>query len=117
MKTSLLFLALTIFIGFTTSAQANLICHTPRMNKIIEINDNDVTFFQEGDSNLSRKLASVQSRTKKSGAGFSKTVSFENQKHTIFIKDVKNFSEVEDYIVIKAQTGHEVTYPLSCKLI
>lgn len=117
MKTSLLLLTVSFLFTFAGNVHANLICHTPRMNKIIEINDSEVTFFQEGDSNLSRKLASVQSRTKKSGPGFSKTVSFENQKHTIFVKDVKNFSEVEDYIVIKAPTGHEVTYPLTCKLI
>lgn len=113
MKASILFLA----VLFSFSSYANLVCHTPRMNKVMEINDNEVTFYQEGDEKLSRKLASLATRTKKSGPGFSKTVSFENQKHTIFIKDVKNFSEVEDYIVIKAPTGHEVTYPLNCKLI
>ncbi len=117
MQRSLLILTVATFLTFIGSAQASLICHTARMNKIIEIQDNEVTFFQEGDSNLSRKLASVQSRTKKSGYGFSKTVSFENQKHTIHVKDAKNFSEVEDYIVIKAPTGHEVTYPLTCKMI
>lgn len=117
MKTTFILFSMILSILSITSVQANVICHTARMNKIIEINDDGVTFFQEGDSNLSRKLASVQSRTKKSGLGFSKTLSFENQKHTIFIKDVKNFSEVEDYIVIKSLNGHEVTYPLTCKLI
>ncbi len=117
MKKSLFILSVAIFFTYIGSTQANLICHTPRMNKIIEIQDNEISFFKEGDAELSRKLASVQSRTKKSGSGFSKTVSFENHKHTIFVKDVKHFSEVEDYIVIKAPTGHEITYPLSCKLI
>jgi len=106
----LFFLAIT-----SVETQASILCHTPRMNKIFEIKDNRVTFFNEFDSTAKREVASVLSRSKPNSEGLTKVVDFENYKHTIHISNSKEFSDVNDYIVIKAKTGHEVTYPLTCE--
>jgi hypothetical protein len=100
--------ALFILMTIATSlqiAEANVVCHTPRLNKIFELKaDNNVTFFHENDSSLRRELASLVSRNKVSDSG-----------DTIHINDMKKFSDVDDYIIIKAKSGHETTYPLLCE--
>jgi len=109
--------ALFIFVltMITVNAQASILCHTPRSNKIFEIKDAKVTFFNEFDTTAHRELASVVSRNRTNDKGLTKVVEFENQKHTIHIADAAHFSDVDDYIIIKAKSGHEVTYPISCE--
>ena len=109
---SLIFTFITL-LAFNT--EASVLCHTPRMNKIFEVSDKKITFFNEFDSHAKRELASVSSRTKSADTGVTKIVDFENQKHTIHISDMNNFSDVNDYIIIRSRTGHEVTYPLTCE--
>ncbi len=99
----------------TTASEANIICHTPSSNKIFEIKDSKITFFNEFDKDAKRELASVYARTKLSKKGTTKIVDFENKKHTIHIQDINHFSDMEDYMIIKAKSGHEVIYPLSCQ--
>lgn len=36
------------------------------------------------------------------------------KKYRIFIKDIDNLSEVEDYIEIKNKKGHSITFSLKC---
>ena len=108
-------LVFTFLALLTFNTEASILCHTPRMNKIFEVSDKKVTFFNEFDSRAKRELASVSSRTKSKELGVTKIVDFENQKHTIHISDMNNFSDVNDYIIIKSRTGHEVTYPLTCE--
>ena len=108
-----LFISLITLTSLT--AHANIFCHTPRSNKIFEIKDKRVTFFNEFDTTASRELASVGSRSRTDEKGMTKIVEFENQKHTIHIEDAAHFSDTNDYIIIKAKSGHEVTYPLSCE--
>jgi hypothetical protein len=100
-------------LAFNT--EASVLCHTPRMNKIFEVSDSKVTFFNEFDSHAKRELASLTSRTKLDSAGVTKIVEFENQKHTIHITDMNNFSDVNDYIIVRSRAGHEVTYPITCE--
>lgn len=99
----------------STTSQANVFCHTPNSNKIFEIKDSKVTFFNEFDKTAKRELASVHARSKLSAKGTTKILDFENKKHTIHIEDTNHFSDTEDYIIIKAKSGHEVIYPLSCQ--
>lgn len=113
MKT--LFICSVIF-SFASISEASILCHTPRLNKIFEIKENRVTFFNENDSSASREIASLVSRSKETVGGVTKYVNFENQQHTIHIGDLKKFSDVEDYIIIKAKSGHETTYPLTCEV-
>ncbi|RPJ74985.1 MAG: hypothetical protein EHM20_09700 [Alphaproteobacteria bacterium] len=108
-------LFITIIAVMSFSTQASIVCHTPRSNKVFEIKDTKVTFFNEFDTTAKRELASVAARSKSSEKGVTKIVNFENQKHTIHIENASNFSDAEDYIIIKAKSGHEVTYPLSCQ--
>ncbi len=108
-------LFITLMTMITATTQASIICHTPRSNKIFEIKDTKVTFFSEFDTSANREIASVISKSISSYKGMTKIVNFENQKHTIHIADSAHFSDVEDYIVIKAKSGHEMTYPLSCE--
>lgn len=108
-------LVFTFFALLAFNTEASILCHTPRMNKIFEVSDKKITFFNEFDSLAKRELASVSSRTKSEHMGVTKIVDFENQKHTIHISDMNNFSDVNDYIIIKSRTGHEVTYPLTCE--
>ena len=108
-------LIMTFCILFTFNTQASVLCHTPRMNKIFEVSDRKVTFFNEFDSKAKRELASVASRSKTNNLGVTQVVEFENQKHTIHIADMNSFSDVNDYIIIKSRTGHEVIYPINCE--
>ena len=108
-----LFITLITVMSFGT--QASILCHTPRSNKIFEIKDSRITFFNEFDTTAKRELASVISRSRSTEVGMTKVVEFENQKHTIHIADTAHFSDSDDYIIIKAKSGHEVTYPLSCE--
>lgn len=108
-----LFMTTLILMSFNT--EASILCHTPRMNKVFEVSDKKVTFFNEFDTKAKRELASAPSRTKNNAKGVTKFVDFENQKHTIHINDMEKFSDVDDYIIIKARTGHEVTYPITCE--
>ena len=115
MKT-LIILTIAI-IASTQVSEASVFCHTPRLNKILELKaDNNVTFFHENDSSAKRELASLVSRNKMSDVGVTKIVNFENKKHTIHINDMKKFSDADDYIIIKEKSGHETTYPLICEL-
>ncbi len=104
---------LMIIASFT--AEASIICHTPSMNKVFEVKEKKITFFNEFDQAARRTIASVSSRSKFERKGVTKIVDFENHKHTIHISDMENFSDVDDYIIIKASTGHEVTYPITCE--
>ena len=107
-----LFITALTIISFNSNA--SIVCRTPRSNKIFEIKDTKITFFNEFDNTAKRELASLISRSKSTEKGMTKIVDFENQKHIIHITDTANFSDSEDYIVIKAKSGHEVTYPLTC---
>jgi hypothetical protein len=114
MKTILL---LSAFVATIQVSSASIVCHTPRLNKIFELKDNNsITFFHENDSSAKREIASMVSRSKITDTGITKIVNFENQKHTIHINDMKKFSDADDYIIIKARSGHETTYPLTCNL-
>ena len=108
-------LFITIFAVMSFEAGASIVCHTPRSNKIFEIKETKVTFFNEFDLSTKRELASVISRSRSTEKGMTKIVDFENQKHTIHISDAAHFSDSDDYIIIKAKSGHEVTYPISCE--
>lgn len=109
-----LFITFSIFFSFNIHAE--IICHTPRMNKIFEVSDKKITFFKEFDSHAKREIASSSSRTLLSETGVTKYVEFENQKHTIHLGSMNQFSDLNDYIIIKAKNGHEVIYPLTCEL-
>ena len=107
---------MTFLAVFTFNAEASIYCHTPRMNKVFKVTDTKVTFYNEFESLPQREIASLHARKKQSESGITKIVDFENQKHTIHISNMNSFSDVNDYIIIRSRTGHEVTYPLTCEV-
>lgn len=115
MKT--LFATLLTLLTFAAHASdANkMICHTPRLDKAFVVGATQVTFLDETLSGPERQLASVEGvRTKMIGAGFTKILDFEGQRHIIHVSNVNSPSQVEDYLVIRSREGHELTYPLDC---
>jgi hypothetical protein len=115
---ALLFITTMLTLSFQTMAAQTplaLKCHTPRMAKAMKITNSKVTFYHERDYGNSRELASLTAaRTRKTQTGFTKILNFEGQKHTIYIKNTKAPSELDDYITIRSRNGHEVIYPLTC---
>lgn len=108
-------MALVLGLLFSATSLASIECHTPRMNKTFKIEDSRVTFFNDQSIEGGREVASVGARTRKTQKGFTKILSFEGRKHTIHINDRNSFSDVNDYMIVRNNKGHEMTYPLSCK--
>ena len=103
-----------LFLGLNAFVQASIHCHTPRQKKIFKVDNQRVTFMIEGlNGRLPASLGGI--RTRRKGNGFTKVVHFEGHKHTIHIQDTNNFSDLNDYLVIKSRRGHEITYPITCK--
>jgi hypothetical protein len=116
MKTILI--ACVTFLIMGQTAFAGITCSSDRMQKDLVISKSSVAFNEYHDSSDSRSIASSNLhgvRTQKTIKGFNKIVFFEGQKHTIHIDDVSNFSDVNDYITIRSQKGHEIIYPISCQ--
>lgn len=97
-----------------TQSFAGIICHTPRMSKVFHIDQNKVAVYQNDVKN-GREIASTnQARTQYTTTGFSKVMQHLGHKITLHIEDSKNYSEINDYLVIRDQAGHEITYPINC---
>lgn len=117
----LIFIKLIISAVFMLSIHCSLAsetikCHTPRMSKGFVIKDNSITFYSDGEYGSGRALASISKiRTKREMRGFTKVTNFEGHKYIIHISDLENFSDVNDYVVIKSRNGHNITYPIVCK--
>lgn len=118
MKTALLAIA-TFIISFwaqvsMAAVNTSISCSTPHMGKVFTITEDKVVFEQD-ELSASRSVASIQKiRTKKEGNGFTKILSYESNKYTIHIANEENFDEVEDYLSIRSEKGHEITYPINC---
>lgn len=109
MKT--LILTLTLLTSLSSlGAVKDIICSTPRMNKVFMIKNSKI--IMQG-----RDLASVEGvRTKDIGVGFTKYFNHEGMKHKLHIENKSSFSDFNDYISIRNNKGHEITYPLTCGL-
>lgn len=117
MKTTNFYLFFFLCVFNSANIYAGIVCHTPRMNKIFKISSEDqkITFFQEYELTNKRAIASIDSYEKLTSTKITKITNFENQKHIIHIENTDQFSDANDYIIIKSAKGHEVTYPLLCK--
>ncbi len=120
MKTA--FLAITVFIislwaqVSMAAVEGTINCHTPRMNKVFNITQDKIVFEQD-EMSAARNIASVDKvRTKREGSGFTKILNYEGNKYTIHIANEERFDEVEDYLSIRSEKGHEITYPITCSV-
>ena len=94
----------------------SIICYTPNAEKAFKIGADSIAYFEESSRAQGRSIASItEVRTKKTGPGFTKTLFFEGKRHQIHIDNLKQFSEVHDYVSITSPKGHEMTYPLICR--
>jgi hypothetical protein len=99
----------------TSFAKANITCFTPRESKKIIIKKDSIAMSQQ-IFGAARNLASeAKVRTRLHGTGFTKVMYIGGDKHTIHIENKNKFSELDDYMLVRSQKGHEMTYPLECK--
>lgn len=99
-------------------AESSIICHTPRAQLALKISPDHISFIERNRGVNHRSIASTKInavRTQFIGNGYRKTLHFENKRHTISIKDFNDLNEIDNYIVIKNNEGHEITYPLNCE--
>jgi hypothetical protein len=98
------------------SISPTISCSTPNKNKSFIITDDKVVFEKEDLQPSIRSIASVDKvKTKKEGSGFTKTLIYEGNKYTIHVNNEEKFDDVEDYLSIRSEKGHEITYPINCK--
>ena len=110
MKTVLTIIFLSA-LSFNTMAADSISCYSKRLNTEFKINKRLISIIE----NNGRSLASVSARTKHTSNGFDKILSHNNKKVTLHIENRKNFSQVNDYIILRNTQGHEITYPLECQ--
>lgn len=114
MKKTIQFTIITLLFFLQAKAFASITCHTPRLSKAFQIEKTSVAFYQ-ADVVRGREIAStIHARTRFTHNGFTKVIKHEGKKYILHIEDKNNFSEVNDYLVIKNNRGHEMTYPLNC---
>ena len=112
---TLLTLSFVQVIQARAEGHGKIECYTPRMKKSFVIFNNKVAFLEETESG--RMVASSKSlRTKKKKNGFTKILHHWGKRHEIHIGDVDKLSELNDYLTIRTNKGHEITYPLTCYL-
>lgn len=99
-----------------SNAYASIVCHTPRMSKVFNINEQDVKVsIVQNDVENGRGIASnANARTLFTSTGYTKVMQHKNLTVTLHVDDKNNFSELNDYLIVKDQRGHEITYPLTC---
>ena len=117
MKAFKLTIITILTVSAISSTLAKTTCYTPRMSKKIVITDKSVAISKPFLKELGeRSVASTTSvRTKFMGTGFEKVIFNNGNKHTVHIEDKSNFSQVDDYLLIKSKEGHEMIYPLTCE--
>ncbi|MBI2522106.1 MAG: hypothetical protein HYV97_16935 [Bdellovibrio sp.] len=104
-------------------AVPEITCETNhKSGQFLQFQDSHVVISINRPDTSARQIASASItfenlRTKWNGKSVEKIGYFENHKHTIHIDDVSNLSNVNDYISIRSQEGHEMIYPLSCQRV
>lgn len=111
-KIILLFI-FTAFVFGTKSFSASIICKTSNELKVFKINKKTISFLNS-DSN-SRDIASALNvRSRSTRFGFTKSVNYEGKEHIFHVANKKQFSNLDDYYIVRNQKGHEVIYPINC---
>lgn len=113
-------IGLTLSIVFMPIAYGNVKsfnCHTPRMLKAFKIKKDEI-ILQEKSQQFKVKARDryLSSHSLEEKESLTKTFQFEGHNYRLHIENTDSFSEVEDYVNIKSPRGHEITYPLNCRL-
>lgn len=96
-------------------------CQTHNKEKHFTFGDKFLTFqdnYKKAAFNSKRIISSsVLLKSKPVGKGIIQTMTYEGQKHKVYIKDLSKFDEIHDFLSITSVQGHEMTYPLECSYI
>ncbi|RZF21879.1 MULTISPECIES: hypothetical protein [Halobacteriovorax] len=107
-------LALTLILGQSTMAakpEINFKCSSKRKNIEFQIKNNLIK--TEGRM----PAQSITGRTSKVGNSVTNHYSMGGQKFQIHFDDITDSNEMNTYISIRTDKGHEVTYPLNCEAL
>ena len=108
-----------MLLGTAVQAKsAAIVCITPRFEKAFLIENDKVSFFkyEDGANTRIRKVASIkETKTFSRGVALDKKLVHQGHNVHIRIKNVGEFSQLEDYIAMTNTKGHTMTYPLSCE--
>lgn len=109
---------LTLLLASQGAFAKPLKCSNDRIAKSWLIDQGRI--IMQGDTSGSRDVASslneIRSfRTQLTSEGISRVINHKGMKYSIHVNNVKAPSELDDYVAIKNNEGHEVIYPLNCQ--
>lgn len=109
-------LLVTLALISITTVRADfkqLKCSTTSGSKIIKVYKTKMAFSTGYDSG--REIASaINTRTQKTVSGFTKYTQHEGLRYSLHVENTDSPSELSDYLTIKNNSGHEITYPVTC---
>lgn len=122
LSTILGFLGLVLMLHMmqVQAAIPSIDCETAFGEKSFKINGNQISFHKQDEKGVFRSISSISSqsiRTEIKNQGFNKILYIDGNKYRISIKNINDFSDVEDYVSITGPNGHQMTYPLTCKSV
>lgn len=122
MKTAMNKTKMLITLGVMTFSLSSLAaikpisCATNFGEKSFTIEKATIAFH--GEDRTGRSISSVlDSVTKKTHKGFSKTTYKDGFKHHIHIENENLFDDKEDFLAVTSPKGHKMTYPITCSRI
>ena len=118
--TGLIYLAFSILILWQmpkANAAGSIRCETTNSAHTIEVKGNKLSLRSDG-FNPTRGLSSnISARTSSTPTGFTKKAYFNGRLFHLTIQNANQFNEIDDYLSIRTQAGHEITYPVKCSQI
>ena len=115
MKTKIL-KAMVLGLISTPLMAAQISCETPRGSKQFTIKKSGSVSMKSPFESKGREIASSAAvRTRFQGKGFTKILFVDGEKYILHIDNKNEFSSLDDYLVIRGKSGHEMTYPLDCQ--
>lgn len=113
---------LLVFIGELNAAVRPEVlrakCSTPRESHRFVIDNVEVDVkkgWNKMDQRLPASSIKLSTRTRYTIKGFKKYFNWNKNRYYIHIENAQNFSDVDDFVVIQNEKGHEITYPLNCQ--
>jgi hypothetical protein len=134
MKTSLIFVLILIFIRISSqNAYSSINCQTNHFEHQFILEANKIAFkndiinkqFAKKNEKKSREISSengenihfIPIKVRPGHSGIERTLYLNNNHYQIHLKDIDQFDDKNDFLVITNPLGHSMTYPLSCQRI
>ncbi len=105
-----------IFVAGACSA-SSISCQTNYDEYSVKV-DQDTIALKKYSSDSDREVASqgLQTRNLPKTEGMAKVFFKNGLKFKLNIASLKSFSDVDDYLVVTSEEGHQMTYPLTCHI-